>query len=123
MKIQVNTDKNVEGTADLVHQVEAEVDSALGRYSDRLTRVEVHLGDESAGASTVADMRCTMEARPAGQQPVAVSNHADTLHEACRGAAHKLQAVLESKFGRLDERKGGRTIREAEPPIREAEPR
>jgi len=115
MKVQVNTDKNVEGGAELVRQVEAEVDSALGRYGDRLTRVEVHLGDESAGSSTVADMRCTMEARPAGQQPVAVTHHADTLNEACRGAAHKLQAVLESKFGRLDGRKGGSTIRQAEP--------
>jgi len=114
MKIQVNTDSNVVGGDDLVGQVEAEVDSALGRFSDRVTRVEVHLGDESAGSSTVADMRCTMEARPAGQQPVAVSHHADTVDEACRGAAQKLQTVLETKFGRLDARKGGATIREEE---------
>jgi hypothetical protein len=114
MKVQVNTDSNVVGSDDLVRQVEAEVDSALGRFSERLTRVEVHLGDESAGSSTVADMRCSMEARPAGQQPVAVTHHADTLDEACRGAAQKLQTVLESNFGRLDARKGGATIRQDE---------
>jgi len=115
MKIQVNTDSNVAGGEDVVRQVEAEVDSALGHFGDRLTRVEVHLGDESAGASTVADMRCTLEARPAGQQPVAVTHHADTVDEAVRGAAQKLRTVLETRFGRLDERKGGATIRHEEP--------
>jgi hypothetical protein len=114
MQIRVNTDGNVVGREDLDRQVEAEVDTALARFRDRLTRVEIHLGDESAGTSTVADMRCTIEARPAGQQPVAVTHHADTIDEACRGAAQKLQALLESKFGRLDRRKGGTTIRQAE---------
>ncbi len=114
MQIQVNTDKNVAGHEALVRKVEAEVDTALSRFSDHLTRVEVHLGDESAGASTVADMRCTMEARPSGQQPVAVTHHADTLDEACRGAAQKLRKLLGSRFGRLHDRKGGDTLRQAE---------
>jgi len=116
MQIQVNTDSNVVGREDLVRRVEAEVNTALARFSERLTRVEVHLGDESAGTSTVADMRCTIEARPAGQQPVVVTHHADTVDEACRGATQKLQALLESKFGRLKNRKGGATIRQEERP-------
>jgi hypothetical protein len=115
MQIQVNTDNNIAGREDLARQVEAELHAALSRFSGRLTRVEVHLGDESAGTSSVADMRCTIEARPAGQQPVAVTHHADTLVEACRGAAKKLQKLLESRFGRLDGRKGGASIRQEEP--------
>jgi hypothetical protein len=114
MQIQVNSDKNVDGREELVRQVEADVDAALSRFSDHLTRVEVHLGDESAGRSSGADMRCTMEARPAGQQPVAVTHHADTLDEAWRGAAQKLQKLLATKFGRLDNRKGRATIRRGE---------
>lgn len=114
MQIQVNTDSNVEEHEDLVRLVESEVNSALSRFSDRLTRVEVHLGDESAGRSSADDMRCTMEARPARQQPVAVTHHADSLSEAYRGAAHKLAALLEKKFSRLDNRKGGASIRREE---------
>ncbi len=115
MQIQVNTDSNVDGKEGLVGQVEAEIDAALARFSDHLTRVEVHLGDESAGTSSGADMRCTIEARPAGQKPVAVTHHADTVDAACRGAAQKLQKLLESRFGRLNDRKGGDSIRQEEP--------
>ncbi|MFO7592386.1 MAG: HPF/RaiA family ribosome-associated protein [Acidimicrobiia bacterium] len=114
MQIQVNSDKNVDAREELVRQVEADVDAALSRFNDRLTRVEVHVGDESAGRSSGADMRCTIEARPAGQQPVAVTHHADTLDEAYRGAAQKLQKLLASKFDRLEDRKGDDTIRRGE---------
>jgi hypothetical protein len=115
MQIQVNTDKNVAGHEELVRKIEVEVDNVLSRFRTQLTRVEVHVADESSGASTPADMRCTMEARPSGQQPVAVTHHADTLDEACRGAALKLQRVLTTRLGRLHDRKGGDTLRQAEP--------
>jgi Sigma 54 modulation protein / S30EA ribosomal protein len=111
MQIEVTTDHNVEGGDALIRRIEAEVEAALSRFGDQLTRVEVHLGDENAGKSGAADKRCMMEARPAGQQPVAVTNLAATLDEARRGALQKLENVLESKFGRLDRRKGGATIR------------
>jgi len=104
MQTEVTTDHNVEGSDELIRQVVAEVDAALARFSDRLTRVEVHLGDENAGKSGAADKRCTLEARPAGQPPIAVTNHAATLDEACSGALHKLENRLERKFGRLDSR-------------------
>jgi hypothetical protein len=54
-----------------------------------------------------------LEARPAGQQPVAVTNHASTMDQAFSGALQKLQNLLESRFGRLDDRKGGDTIRQS----------
>lgn len=77
-----------------------------------ITRVQIHLGDENAGKSGAADKRCVMEARPAGRQPVAVTHKAATLEEACDGAAEKLGNLLESKFGRLDDRKGAASIRD-----------
>ena len=112
MQVQIHTGAGVEGREGLVRRVEAEVAAALGRFADRLTRVEVHLGDENAGKSGAADKRCTMEARPAGQQPVAVTHEAATLEEACDGAAEKLGNLLESRFGRLDDRKGAASIRD-----------
>jgi ribosome-associated translation inhibitor RaiA len=114
MQIEVTTDRNVEGGDDLIDEVRTQVDSALERFSAQITRVEVHLGDENADKSGAADKRCTVEARLAGQQPVAVTDHASSLDAACRGALRKLTNLLGTKLGRQNNRKGGATIREAE---------
>lgn len=114
MQILVSTDNNVEGREELASRVEAAVGAALSRFSDQITRVEAHLGDESAGRPTGEDKRCMLEARVSGRAPVAVTNHANTLDEAFQGAADKLRRLLESEFGRLDDRKGGASIRGTE---------
>jgi hypothetical protein len=110
MHIQVNTDNNVEGSASLRAHVEATVESAIGRFAGQLTRVEVHLGDMNADRSGPGDKRCAMEARPAGQQPVAVTQTAATLEEACAGAAQKLARLLDSRLGAISQ-KGAASIR------------
>lgn len=102
MKIQVNTDRNVEGGEALTAMAEAEINAALANFVDRLTRVEVHFGDEDGAKKGVNDKRCVMEARPASMQPVAVTAHDNTLEQACRAAARKLASLLESTFGRVD---------------------
>lgn len=51
MQIQVNTDDNVEGRKELTGRIEAEAGATLARFSDQVTRVEVHLGDENAARS------------------------------------------------------------------------
>ena len=111
MQIQVHTDRNVDVSDGMVQRIEAELESALSRFSDKVTRVDVHLGDENAGKSGGADKRCMMEARVAGNQPVAVTHHAASLGEACSVAVHKLETLIESKYGRSDSRKGGDSIR------------
>jgi len=115
MKIQVNTDHNVDGSEAVVQQVEAEVQAALERFEDRLTRVEVHLGDESGDkGGSGADKRCLLEARPAGMQPVVVTDFAETLEQAVVGASQKMQSLLNSTFGRIDGRDADATIRQNE---------
>jgi hypothetical protein len=111
VQIQVNTDDNIEGRDELAGQIEAEVSATLSRFSDQITRVEVHLSDENAGKSGSADKRCLIEARPAGRQPIAVSHEGATLEEAYRGAAKKLRSSLESTLGRASDQKGGASIR------------
>lgn len=113
MQIQVTTDNNVDGSVELTSKVDADVTAALLRFSDQLTRVEVHLGDENADKGGATDKRCVIEARPAGQQPVAVTNHGATVEEACKGALRKLTSLLDSQFGRQSNRKGGDTVRRA----------
>lgn len=115
MKIQVNVDKNLDGSVAAVEHAEAVVAQALSLFKDRITRVEVHLRDDSAGRTTTGDKRCMIEARVAGEQPVAVVNNADTVDEAIAGAATKLGRVLASNFGRKDTRgAGGETTRVGE---------
>lgn len=114
MQIQVHTDRNVHVSDGVVRRIEAELESALSHFSDQITRVEVHLGDENAGKTGGADKRCMIQARPAGKQPVAVTHHAASVGEACSGAVHKLAALIESGYGRSDTRKGGDSIRHLE---------
>ena len=84
MQIQINTDHNVEGHEALADHIRDVVKSSLRSVSDHITRVEVHLTDESGHKDTQNDKRCVMEARLQGRQPIAVTNHATTLHEAVR---------------------------------------
>jgi ribosome-associated translation inhibitor RaiA len=101
MKIQLNTDVNIDGTEALAAQVGAIVEQALKRFSQHVTRVEVHLSDENAGKSGQQDQRCMLEARLEDRQPVAVTDHAATLEQAVHGAAHKLAHLMDSALGRL----------------------
>lgn len=115
MKIQINTDRNVEGSEALMATVEAELRSALQHFEHRLTRVEVHLGDADGDKrGGAADRRCLLEARPEGMQPVVVTGLATTVEQACRDATRKMQSLLSSKFGRIDERDASATIRQNE---------
>ncbi|TFD35577.1 HPF/RaiA family ribosome-associated protein [Cryobacterium sp. TMT1-19] len=106
MQILVNTDNNIAGTDAVVAEVESSVKIVLARFSSRLTRVEVHLSDESAGRATTDDIRCLLEVRPAGGNPLAATDHSSTMTGAVSGALHKLASVLETTFGRMDDHKG-----------------
>jgi ribosome-associated translation inhibitor RaiA len=101
MKIQINTDVNTDGTEALAAQVSATVEQALERFSEHITRVEVHLSDENAGKNGQHDQRCMLEARLEGRQPLAVTDQAATLDQAVEGAAQKLAHLLDNTLGRL----------------------
>ena len=115
MQIQINTDHNIEGREALAAHVSGVVENALSRFSDQVTRVEVHLSDASSSKSGQNDMRCVMEARLQGRQPVAVTHQAATLHQAVDGAADKLTRLVEGTIGRLRHQRG----RASSPPSQE----
>ncbi len=101
MKVQINTDHNIEGHEALAAQVSGVIENALSPVSDHITRVEVHLSDENSDKkSGQHDMRCMLEARIEGRQPIAVTNQAATLDQAVDGAADKLTRLIESTLGR-----------------------
>jgi ribosome-associated translation inhibitor RaiA len=110
MQVQVNTDRNIEGHEALAAQFSGVVESALNRLSDHITRVEVHLSDENSDKKGGNDnMRCMMEARLEGRQPIAVTHWAATLDQAVDGAAGKLSRRIASTIGRLRDQKSHRT--------------
>lgn len=104
MKIQVNTDNIIQGREDVVRLVNSNVEEAVGRHSDRITRVEAHLSDTNSNKSGTDDKRCVLEVRLAGLQPIAVSHEAATLELAVSEAAVKLQRLVDRTLGRLQDR-------------------
>jgi hypothetical protein len=107
VQIQVSTTSRVDNRDDLVERIEGDIDSALARFGDQLIRVDVHLGDENGDKSpSAADKRCTVEARVAGSQQVAVTHHANSYDEAFQGATQKLKKLLDHRLGRMREKTG-----------------
>ena len=74
MQVQINTDHNIEGREVLTTQVRGVVEGALTRFSDHITRVEVHLSDENSHKGGQNDKRCMLEARLERRRPVAVTH-------------------------------------------------
>ncbi|MBA3642428.1 MAG: HPF/RaiA family ribosome-associated protein [Acidobacteriota bacterium] len=104
MQVQTNTDRNITGSDKLSAHVETVVAGALGRFTEQITRVEVHLSDENGARGGGSDIRCMMEARLEGRPPTAVTHQAATVDEAMQGAADKLARSIESTLGRLRDR-------------------
>ena len=104
MQIQVHTDNHITGRKDVVRLVHASVEGTIGRFSDRITRVEAHLNDTNGHKSKGDDFRCVFEARLAGLQPIVVSHQGPTIELAVTEAADKLQRSIESKLGRIQDR-------------------
>lgn len=103
MQVQINTDANIEGTASLDEQVEAAVRTGLDRFSEQITRVEVHLSDENSDAKSGShDKRCLLEVRLSGHQPIAVHDQAEGLEQAVDGAVDKMKSALASALGRQE---------------------
>jgi ribosome-associated translation inhibitor RaiA len=103
MLIQFNTDKNVTGSEELIASSTSLISEELSRFSQQITRVEVHLSDENGNKKGVNDKRCIVEARLAGMKPIAVTDHANTHEQAIFGAVDKLKTSLEKITGRLED--------------------
>lgn len=100
MQIQINTDHHIEGSEARDAWARSVVESALDRFGDAITRVEVHFNLESGGKPVGGDKRCMVEARLSGLPPIAVTHHAGELDAALNGAVHKLVHAIEHATGR-----------------------
>jgi len=101
MTIQFNTDKNINGNDEFTAPYVAQIENELSRYSHLITRIEVHLSDEDGNKNGLNAMRCLIEARLEGRQPIVVNDQADTHDQAIAGAIDKLATSLDTILGKL----------------------
>jgi hypothetical protein len=102
--IQINTDNHVDTTSDQNSRLEEQVRQRLARYEGRITDVEIHVSDVNGSRGGDGDLRCTLEARVNGYQPVAVAEHGPTLDRCVIAAAKKAVRALDHQLGRVNDR-------------------
>ena len=105
MQFQFNTDSHIQGDDRLAEIAENTVIHALGHLTARLSRIEVHLADVYGAKGGADDIRCTIEARPEGMQPQTVTHNDADVGSALRGGGKKIRALLDSEFGKLDNKR------------------
>ncbi|EIA09721.1 HPF/RaiA family ribosome-associated protein [Flavobacterium frigoris] len=103
MKIQINTDKNVEGSERQETYFSGELEKALSRFDDKITRIEVYFADENGDKSGINDKKCVIEARPTKMQPLVVTDYADSTEKAFHGALDKMKKILSTSFEKQKE--------------------
>ncbi|PAX53800.1 HPF/RaiA family ribosome-associated protein [Brunnivagina elsteri] len=115
MQIQIRTDHNIEGHEALADWVSSVIKDALSRVSDRITSVDVHLSNQNSDHHEDGNdsMRCMIEARLEGHQPLAVTDQSATLNQSVDGAVEKLTHLIDHTLGRLEHQANHRT----DPPL------
>ena len=101
MQIQINTDNHIEGNERLVSYFTNEVSTELERFDNLITRVEVHFGDENGDKFGKNDKRCLIEVRIEKKQPIAVTDHADTIEKAFHSALNKVKKVIDTTHDKM----------------------
>lgn len=104
MKIQLNTDKNINGTDGLEAFVNEKITDKLKHFADHISRVEVHLSDQNGPKTNIDDIHCSIEARIEGGQPISVTGKSDTKEKALSDAISKIKAALDTRIGKLKDK-------------------
>lgn len=101
MKIQFNTDNNIQGTETLEAIVSKKISYELKHFTDKITRIEVHLSDQNASKTGQDDILCKIEARVEGMQPVMVASKSASKEKAVEDAVIKMKATLSTVIGKM----------------------
>jgi len=105
MIIQINTGENLENNARTKEYYSDLVNENLDRFTEYLTRVEVHMADVNAGKSGPADKKCTIEARMSGRDPIAVTAQDEKVEKAFNAALGKVKASMTTIVGKMQEKR------------------
>ncbi|MBK5271957.1 MAG: HPF/RaiA family ribosome-associated protein [Bacteroidia bacterium] len=101
MTIQLNAGKNLNIQESFGEKLDDLLTEELSRFSEHITRLEVHLSDENGIKEGQNDKRCMLEARLEGRQPIAVTANAETHEQSVAAAIDKLKNSLDTILERL----------------------
>ena len=101
MTIQVNTDNNLTIHEGFGIRLQEQLTEALSRFTENITRIEVHLSDENGAKDGSNDKKCLLEARVERRRPFIVTENAATYELAVNGATGKLKQMLDGIFGKM----------------------
>lgn len=101
MTIQFNADRNLTLHDEFRDKLTSLLTEKLSRFSDHITRLEVHLSDNNGSKNGQDDKKCLLEARVEGRLPIAVTAYGGNYEYAVDGAIDKIKSSLDSIFGRL----------------------
>jgi hypothetical protein len=94
MTIQFNSAHSVNANEKLKAPIIALLAEKLKRFTNQITRLDVHLSDENGGKGGQNDKRCLLEAHMEGREPLVAKNHANTYELAAEGTADILKTSL-----------------------------
>ncbi len=100
MKILINSDSSIAMDAKLAKLIMGEATELLDRFSDRLTRVEIHLTDIDRGKTGKVDKRCLVEVRAARAKPLVASAQTKEVETAVNQALRKMVRALDTSLGK-----------------------
>lgn len=103
MKVQFNTDRTIHGDKKSEAYFVAQIEDGLKRFSSHITRIEAHLSDENGKKDGAKDIRCLLEARLEGRQPISVTSQENTEEQAISNAIDKLKATIETILEKLQQ--------------------
>jgi len=105
MQILLHADPHTDGSQRMAEHLSTVVRSAMGRFGERVTRVEAHLSDVN-GASKPGDddIHCTLEARLVGLENIVAKHHAGNAHQAIEGSLRKLKRAVGAEIAKHDPR-------------------
>jgi hypothetical protein len=106
MQVLLHTDLNTDGSQKMAEHLDTVMQDALGRFGERVARVEVHLSNANSLAKTGAGhIHCTLEARLLGLEVVVVKDEARNAHQAIEGAVRKLKRAVGAAVAKHDPRR------------------
>ncbi|MDX1566024.1 MAG: HPF/RaiA family ribosome-associated protein [Phycisphaeraceae bacterium] len=101
MQIQINYG-DIEKSDALEAHVHDMLDKELTHVADQVTRIEAHLRDDKQKRRGPDDKRCMLEARIAGEKPLAVESKAGDIYKAVGECAGKLGRAVTNRLERHD---------------------
>ena len=101
MHIEINAADGVERSVALDDHIRERLQRVERHHGKRLTQIIVHLKDTNARKGGV-DKLCSMEARPAGLDPITVHALDTDTYLAVRDASENLDRALEHRLGRQE---------------------